>query len=192
MEITNNKRFYYPPGGILIWMVVFLELITFSMALLVFLSQRQTDLQFYNESQKLLNSTLGMINTITLLTSGLFMVSSLTELKSDNQKKAVRYLWLTIGFGVLFMALKGYEYYEKFQLETSVISNEFFMFYWFITGFHFLHVLVAVVLLSFMLAKTKSGYYSSENFEDVESVGIFWHMCDLIWIVVFPIIYLLH
>jgi len=192
MEITHNKRFYYPPGGILIWMVVFLELITFSMALLVFLSQRQTDLQLFNESQKLLNSTLGMINMITLLTSGLFMISGLTELKSNNQKKAVRYLGLTIGLGVLFMALKGYEYYEKVQMESSVISNEFSMFYWFITGFHFLHVLVAVVLLSFVLAKTKSGHYSHKNYEDVESVGIFWHMCDLIWIVVFPIIYLLH
>ncbi|MCP4457659.1 MAG: nitric oxide reductase [Cytophagales bacterium] len=192
MEITNNKSFYYPPGGILIWIVVFLELVTFSMALLVFMSQRQTDLQLFSESQKLLNTTLGMLNTITLLTSGLFMATGLSELKSGNQKKAVLYLWLTIGLGILFMALKAYEYYEKFQLETSVISNEFFMFYWFITGFHFLHVLVAVVLLSFMLAKTKSGSYTFENFEDVESVGIFWHMCDLIWIVVFPVIYLLH
>ncbi len=192
MEVADKKSFYYPPGGILIWIVVFLELITFSMALLVFLYQRQVDIQSFNESQKLLNTTLGMINTITLLTSGLFMAASLKELRSGNQKKAIRFLMLTISMGVMFLGLKGIEYYEKIQLDYSLISTDFFQYYWLITGFHFIHVLVAIILLSFMLVKTISGVYSENNYEDVETVGIFWHMCDLIWIIVFPIIYLFH
>jgi len=190
--IEESKSQYYPPGGLLIWIIVFLEFITFSAALLVYLNMRNADIEVYNSSQAMLNSTLGMVNTIVLITSGLFMATSLIQLRSGNKKKSVFYLSLTTLFGILFLVLKAYEYYEKFSLGINLGTDQFFLFYWLLTGFHFLHVLVAVVLLSYMLIKTRSGFYSSSNYEDVESVGVFWHMCDLIWIFLFPILYLLH
>ena len=191
IETSNLKSVYYPPGGLLIWIIVFLEFITFGAFLIVFLSYSQNDIETFNASQSMLNSTLGMINTIVLLTSGLFMAAGLFELKKGGGK-AVTYLTLTIAFGLLFMALKAYEYNEKIELGIGFSTNQFWVFYWLLTGFHLIHVLVAVVLLSYMLIKTKSGFYTSTNFEDVESVGVFWHMCDLIWIFLFPILYLLH
>lgn len=191
LESPNAKSVYYPPGGLLIWMIVFLELITFGAFLIVYLSFRQDDIETFNASQSMLNGTLGMLNTIVLLTSGLFMVAGLVEVKKGG-RKAVTYLALTIAFGVLFMALKAFEYNEKIDMGIGFSTNQFWMFYWLLTGFHLIHVLVAVFLLSYMLIKTKSGFYTSTNFEDVESVGVFWHMCDLIWIFLFPILYLLH
>ena len=191
LETSNAKSIYYPPGGLLIWIIVFLEFITFGAFLIVYLSFRQGDLETFNASQNMLNSTLGMINTIVLLTSGLFMAAGLVELKKGG-RKAVTYLALTIAFGVLFMALKVFEYNEKIELGIGFSTNQFWTFYWLLTGFHLIHVLVAVILLSYMLIKTKSGVYNGTNFEDVESVGVFWHMCDLIWIFLFPILYLLH
>ena len=119
------------------------------------------------------------------------MAAGLVELKKGGSK-AVTYLALTIAFGLLFMALKAYEYNEKIELGIGFSTNQFWVFYWLLTGFHLIHVMVAIVLLSYMLIKTKSGVYTSTNFEDVESVGVFWHMCDLIWIFLFPILYLLH
>ena len=191
-NVQPSESAYYPPGGLLIWIIVFLEFITFSAGIMVFLSFRQADLQLFNDSQQLLNSTFGMINTIVLITSGLLMATALGQLKSGNSKKAVFYISLTILFGLVFLILKGFEYNEKLELGLTFGHNRFFMFYWLLTGFHFIHVLVGVILLSYMRKKTKSGYYSSSNFEDVETVGVFWHMCDLIWIFLFPIIYLLH
>lgn len=191
IETPNSRSVYYPPGGLLIWMIVFLELITFGAFLIVYLSIRQGDLETFNASQSMLNSTLGMINTIVLLTSGLFMAAGLVELKKEGSK-TTSYLTMTIVFGVLFMALKAFEYNEKIELGIGFSTNQFWLFYWLLTGFHLIHVLVAVFLLSYMLIKTKSGVYSSTNFEDVETVGVFWHMCDLIWIFLFPILYLLH
>jgi len=175
LESPNSKSIYYPPGGLLIWIIVFLELITFGAFLIVYLAFRQSDLDTFNASQSMLNSTLGMLNTIVLLTSGLFMAAGLVELKKGG-RKAVTYLALAIAFGVLFMALKGFEYNEKIELGIGFSTNQFWVFYWLITGFHLIHVLVAVVLLSYMLIKIKSGFYTSANYEDVESVGVFWHM----------------
>lgn len=191
IETPNAKSIYYPPGGVLIWIIVFLELITFGAFLIVYLSYRQGDVETFDVSQSMLNTRLGMINTIVLLTSGLFMAAGLIELKK-KRTKAVTYLRLTIALGVLFMALKAFEYNEEIELGIGFSSNQFWVFYWMLTGFHLIHVLVAVTLLTYMLIKTKSGFYSSTNFEDVEAVGVFWHMCDLIWIFLFPILYLLH
>lgn len=188
---TQDESIYYPPGGLLIWIIVFLELLTFGAFLIVFLSYRNTDLETFTSAQQMLNSTLGMLNTIVLLTSGLFMAAGLVELKKGGRKTQT-YLGITIALGLLFMALKGYEYYEKIELGIGFSTNQFFIFYWLLTGFHLIHVFVAVVLVSYMFLKIKSGSYSSSNYEDVESVGVFWHMCDLIWIFLFPIIYLLH
>lgn len=192
-NITNPpKNIYFPPGGILIWIIVFLEFITFSAGIMVYLSLRMDNIEIYNRSQQLLNSTYGMVNTIVLITSGLLMATSLGMLKSGINKKAIFYLSSTILFGLVFLILKGFEYNEKIELGLGFGYNQFFMFYWLLTGFHFIHVLVGVILLSYVLIKTKSGFYSGSNFEDVETVGVFWHMCDLIWIFLFPIIYLLH
>jgi len=190
--VRTNESVYYPPGGLLIWIIVFLEFITFSAGIMVYLSFRQDDVNLFNESQQLLNSTYGMVNTIVLITSGLLMATTLGVLKAGNNKKAVFYISLTILFGLVFLVLKGFEYNEKFAMGLGFGYNRFFMFYWLLTGFHFIHVLVGVLLLSYMLIKIKSGYYSDSNYEDVETVGVFWHMCDLIWIFLFPIIYLLH
>ncbi len=191
LETPNPKSIYYPPGGLLIWIIVFLEFITLGAFLIVYLSYRQGDLDTFNTSQAMLNSTLGMVNTIVLLTSGLFMAAGLVELKKGG-RKTITYLTLTIVLGVLFMALKIYEYNEKMEGGIGFSTNQFWMFYWLLTGFHLLHVLVAVILLAYMLIKPRAYFYSSTNFEDVESVGVFWHMCDLIWIFLFPILYLLH
>ncbi len=196
LENLNPKSIYYPPGGLLIWIIVFLELITFGAFLIVYLSFRHNDLATFNASQSMLNSTLGMINTIVLLTSGLFMAAGLVELKKGG-RKAITYLVLTIALGVVFMALKAFEYNEKIELGIGFSTNQFWLFYWMLTGFHLLHVLVGVILLSYILIKTRASIYSSTTpmaigIEDVESVGVFWHMCDLIWIFLFPILYLLH
>ena len=190
--INSSDRVYYPPGGMLIWIIIFLEFVTFAAGIMVYLSFRQGDLETFNSSQQMLNSSYGMINTIVLITSGFLMATSMVFLKKGDSKKASLFLILTILFGTVFLLLKGFEYQEKFALGLGMGYNQFFVFYWLLTGFHFIHVLVGVILLSYMLIKIKSGYYSKTNYEDVETVGVFWHMCDLIWIFLFPILYLLH
>ena len=120
------------------------------------------------------------------------MAQGLYSLKQDEKRKSIIYLSLTVLLGITFLVLKGWEYHSKIEMGFGLSSSSFFTYYWLLTGFHFIHVLIGLLLISYALINTKSGIYSSSNFEDVESIGIFWHMCDLIWIFLFPLMYLLH
>ena len=188
----NARNIYYPPGGILIWMIVLLELLTFGIVLLVFLYQRQADVELFNSSQLMLNKTLGTLNTVVLITSGFFMANGLVTLQSGKDKQSLNWLYATVFMGLLFLVLKGFEYSDKLEHGISLSYNNFFMFYWILTGFHFIHVLVGVIILTYMIVKIRRKVCSSNDYEDVETSGVFWHMCDLIWVFLFPILYLLH
>ncbi|WP_456420498.1 cytochrome c oxidase subunit 3 [Lutibacter sp.] len=186
----NHKSFYYPPGGILLWILIFLELITFGAALIAMVVYGKQELEMFHTSRLHLNTTIGTINTIALITSGFFMALSVQYFKENNLKKSSLFLKLTMLGGVLFLALKGFEYYEKIEVGLTIGYNTFFTFYWLLTLFHVIHLLVGLVILLFMqrdLNKNKTN----ANIEDVEASAAFWHMCDLIWLLLFPIIYLI-
>ena len=184
----NYKNIYYPPGGILLWILIFLELITFGAALIVLVLNSKEDPALFHQSRLHLNTTFGAINTIFLLTSGAFMAASVHQFKLTNFKKASYYLRLTMLGGLLFLILKGIEYYLKIESGHILGSNSFFTFYWLLTGFHVIHVIVGLVILLF----TQNGLKKKTTLiEDIEASAAFWHMCDLIWLLLFPVLYLI-
>jgi len=186
-EKTDYKNIFYPPGGILMWILILLELFTFGIALVILaLSSKENPTAFY-ESSSHLNATYGAMNTIFLLTSGFFMATSVHHFKQNSIKKASFYLNITMFGGVLFLILKSLEYYEKIELGFVLGYDTFFNFYWLLTGFHVIHVLVGLVILLFM---KRSLSKQTSTLEDVEASAAFWHMCDLIWLLLFPVLYL--
>lgn len=186
----NYKNLYYPPGGILIWIIIFLELFTFGAALIVMVFYGNQEPELFHNSSLKLNATYGMVNTMLLLTSGFFMAISVTELKRGNKEKFKTLLVFTMLFGVLFLCLKGFEYNEKLNEGIGIGYNTFFSFYWMLTLFHVIHVIVGLVILTSVYFGVKKEN-SNTSMEDIEASAAFWHMCDLIWIILFPIIYLL-
>ncbi|MDD3722855.1 MAG: cytochrome c oxidase subunit 3 [Lutibacter sp.] len=187
---ANVKNIYYPPGGILLWIIIFLELFTFGVALVAMVIYSKDEPEIFHSSRLLLNTTFGLTNTVFLLTSGFFMVKSVQSFKANNIKNSSLYLKLTMLGGFLFLLLKSIEYYEKIEAGLSIGFNTFFTFYWMLTLFHVIHVIVGLVILS-------SVYFSLNKkdkdlaLEDFEASATFWHMCDLIWLLIFPIIYLI-
>ena len=184
----NYKNIYYPPGGILMWILIFLELITFGIALIALVLSSKENPELFHQSRLNLNSTFGAINTIFLLTSGAFMAVTVHQFKISNNLLASKYLKLTMLGGFLFLILKGIEYYFKIESGHILGSNSFFTFYWLLTGFHVIHVLVGLVILLFLQNGLKKG---KTLLEDIEAGAVFWHMCDLIWLLLFPILYLI-
>ncbi len=184
----NYKNIYYPPGGILMWIIIFLELITFGIALIAMVFSSKDNPEVFHDSRLLLNTTFGMVNTIFLLTSGFFMAISVSEFKRGRIDKMKLYLKITMLFGVLFLILKTVEYVEKIDAGLTLSFNSFFSYYWLLTLFHVVHVIVGLVILSFLFFSIKK---EKGTIEDVEASASFWHMCDLIWLLLFPIIYLL-
>lgn len=189
-EQVSTKNLYYPPGGILLWIVIFLELLTFGMALIAMVYYSKAEPEVFHNSRLLLNTTFGAVNTVFLLTSGFFMAKSVESFKGNDFKKATSFLSWTMLGGILFLVLKSVEYYFKIDSGYTVGYNTFFSFYWMLTLFHVIHVIVGlVILLSIYIGLKKEKITTS--IEDFEASAAFWHMCDLIWLLLFPVIYLI-
>lgn len=186
----NHKNLYYPPGGILMWIVIFLELFTFGIALIVMVVYSKDEPEVFHNSRLLLNATFGAINTVFLITSGFFMAKSVESYKENNTPKTSLYLKLTMLGGVLFLLLKGVEYSGKLDAGFTIGYNTFFSFYWMLTLFHVIHVIVGLIILISIFIGIKKEK-NSTKIEDFEAGATFWHMCDLIWLLLFPVIYLI-
>ena len=100
-------------------------------------------------------------------------------------------MWIGVLTGCGFLILKGIEFFDKLEHGYHLTYNSFFTFYWLLTGFHFIHVLVGIVILVVLAIYLRKGVYDKNNYFDVETGGAFWHMCDLIWLLLFPVLYLL-
>lgn len=166
-----------------------MELLTFGIALIVMAVYSTDDPELFHTSRLSLNTVLGTTNTILLLLSGLFMVSSVSQYKTGNRKKATLFLQLTMVAGLLFVLLKGVEYSQKIEAGIGMDTNIFFSFYWMLTLFHLAHVLFGLGMLFsfyFKIKKPEPGL----AIEDFEAGATFWHLCDLLWLLLFPMLYL--
>ncbi len=191
--MTNTKKdqnsFLYPPGGILIWIIVMVEVVTFGIALITFrLNFENNHVDFFSQ-QEYLHKTIGLINTIILISSGFFMAKTLHEIKESRISDAKKWLLPTIVSGMLFLILKSWEYSLAIGDGHVFGTTTFLNYYWMLTFFHFLHVTVGIIILSALFISLHKGKYSVMDFE---AGGVFWHMCDLIWILLFPVLYLIH
>ena len=187
---VDHKNIYNPPGGILLWIIIFLELFTFGAALIAMVIYSKDEPQLFSESISYLNVTFGAINTILLLTSGFFMAKSVEKFKQGAIERTSFYLKLTMLGGLLFLALKSIEYIDKIKAGLTIGYNSFFTFYWMLTLFHVIHILVGLIILGsvFIGIRKRNGTITINDFE---ASAAFWHMCDLIWLLLFPIIYLI-
>lgn len=172
------------------WIIIFLELLTFGMALVVFVYYGNQEPEVFHQSRLQLNTAFGVINTIVLLTSGLFMAAAVHEFKENNIRKSSLYFKFAMLGGMVFLIVKSIEYYHKIEAGITLETNMFFNFYWMLTAFHLIHVVMGLVILVWTnRGMTKKN--SDTTVEDVEACAAFWHMCDLIWLLLFPVLYLI-
>ncbi len=167
------------PGDLMIWVLIVSELLVFGAGLLAFLGMRAMDPVGFAADQAQLNRVAGAANTIVLVTSGYCAA------RAVHSARRMR-LWLTgaIVFGVVFLVVKWLEYAEKARLGIGIETSDFFTFYYLLTGFHALHVVAGLVIFGLLMR-----WHTPRN---LEAGTAFWHMVDLIWILLFPIIYLVH
>jgi heme/copper-type cytochrome/quinol oxidase subunit 3 len=139
----------------------------------------------------LLSVPLVGVNTFVLLTSSFTVVQGLAAIRRGNRGGLTRYLMLTIILGVMFLAGQGYEFSSLYRhgvtLQSSVFGSSFFT----LTGFHGMHVLIGILWAASTLLRAARGRYSAQDSIGVEVFGLYWHFVDIVWIVLFTIIYLL-
>lgn len=184
------------------WLFLFTELLLFGGLFLVFAVYRFGHPHEFHVASRELNTLLGTINTIILLSSSLTVAMSITAIQQGRKKLAMWLLGITIVCAFGFMAIKYFEWGAKFHHGIYPGSPEllnqpsgvilYFGLYFVMTGLHALHVIVGVVVLSFMFVFIKRGVITKDSFVKLENGGLYWHLVDIIWIFLFPLFYLLH
>jgi len=145
------------------------------------------------EGSSILNVPIGTFNTIVLISSSITMVMAWASLKLNNFKKFKLYMGATILLGLLFCCVKSFEYYEKFHHHLAPKTNIYMAIYFTMTGLHALHVICGMAVNAyFLFPGSKMWKTDPERFTNrVETSGLFWHFVDLVWIFLFPVLYLL-
>lgn len=191
MEDKRQASIAFPPGGILIWFLIILELFTFLGGIFVLLNYRSGNPAEFNESAQQLNPLIGTFHTLVLITSGYFLANAMQYIRLGAYSKASSLVAAATMLGFIFLSVKALEFYLKMDAGFGFSFNQFFTLYWMMAGFHFIHVLFGVGLLIYLFRAVRKRKYTQENLFDAESIATYWHLCDLIWIFIFPLFYLL-
>jgi cytochrome c oxidase subunit III len=185
-----------------IWLFLTSEILMFGGLFVAYMLYHHMYPQVFHEGSKHLDWHLGALNTVVLLTSSLTMVMGVHFVQVNQRSKAIAALAVTILCGAIFMVVKYFEYTHKihdgllpgnwFHGETHGLYNMglYYSFYFMMTGLHGIHVLAGMCLILWALIRTKRGDFSSDHYTFVEGVGLFWHLVDLVWIFLFPLLYL--
>lgn len=183
------------------WLFIFTELLLFGGLFLVYSIFRVKFPENFHESSLELSVTFGVINTVVLLISSMSVAFALTAVQKGNYKLAMQMILVTVVLAGVFMVNKYFEWGGKFHhglypgsdlmefLENG--HHLFFGLYFFMTGLHGLHIIIGVILLLISYVKIKRGKIKSDNFMHLENAALYWHLVDLIWIFLFPLLYLI-
>jgi len=187
-----------------IWLFMVTEILMFGGLFVGYFLYHSMYPDMFAEGAKYLEWQKGFINTLVLIFSSLTMALGIYFLQKNQPKKAAWSLAITILCGAVFMVIKYFEYTHKFHLglypgkflnmtegaPEHANLGLYFGFYYCMSGLHGIHVLLGMGLIGWVLYRTIRGDFNSNYYTPVEGVGIFWHIVDLIWIFLFPLLYL--
>jgi nitric oxide reductase NorE protein len=186
---ARSQRREVMPGQPDMWVLVMIEALTFSAYFVVYTFRYKNSSGLFLESQAELDLAFGVINTIILLTSSWSIARCVERSRAGAYDRAVRQLLLTFGGGLLFSALKLYEWSVEIGKGLTFTTNEFFQFYYFLTGMHLLHVFVGFIALGVIYYQISEPKRRSQ--ETVETCATYWHMVDFLWVIIFALLYVM-
>ena len=179
------------PGDMVVWLLVLLELLTFAMLFIGFAGARLAQPEVFAAGQATLDLHSGALNTLLLVSASACAAWALHAVRTQRNRQGSHWLLGALACGLGFMVVKTAEYVVKWQQGLDVANNQFAMLYVGITGFHFLHAGVGCLFFALLYLPTRRGAYGPGNCHTLETVTVFWHMVDLLWMVLFPLIYVL-
>ena len=179
------------PGDLAIWFFILAELLAFAVFFASYAFARAHHVAEFNLYQQTLDRNAGALNTVLLITGSWFVVLAVQAAHRDDARAIPRNILLGFLCGAGFLAVKVFEYAAKFGAGISLSTNTFYMFYISLTFFHFMHVLLGMVILAILWVQAKKGVYGAHDAHGLESGAAYWHMVDLLWIVLFPLVYVM-
>lgn len=183
------------------WIFIFTELLLFAGLFLVYAVYRAQYNEDFHIASHQLNVFLGAFNTLILLVSSMTMAMSITAVQKSNNKLALRLILITLFLAILFLVNKYFEWGGKISHQLYPGSDIvlglkngqalYFGLYYLMTGLHAVHIVIGIVLIAIIGVKVKSGTINSTDYVLLENGGLYWHLVDLIWIFLFPLLYLI-
>lgn len=179
------------PGEAGVWVFILGDMVVFALLFGVFVYYRAADVPLFAHAQLSLNQSLGALNTLLLLTSSWFVVHAVEAVRAYRARLARGLLAAAFSCGVGFMVVKYFEYGEKLRAGHTITSNDFFMYYYLLTGIHLLHVTIGMAVLTYLWQRLRNTADIDTHLSAVESGASFWHMVDILWILLFALVYML-
>ena len=180
-----------PPGDLAIWIFILAELLAFAVLFVLYGVARARHVELFDAMQLTLDRNAGALNTVLLISASWCVARAVLAIRRDATAPSARWLLFGMLAGVGFLVVKIFEYSAKFEAGINLDTNLFYMFYLSLTFFHFMHVILGLVILAFVWQRTRQGAYSSADCHGMETGASYWHMVDLVWIVLFPLVYVM-
>jgi heme/copper-type cytochrome/quinol oxidase subunit 3 len=182
---TTRSVTTIPTGRLAIWWVLASEVVIFGGLLASYIMHRLGHPEFGDYASHT-NTWIGGLNTLVLLTSSYFAVRAHNEAEHGRGKAAANWLYLTCLGAVMFLCIKSYEWTVEIQAGFTITKNAFWSFYYVAAGLHACHVIGGAIIMLIIAADAKKN----QELQRVELIGIYWHFVDVVWIFLFPLLYI--
>ncbi len=203
--VTSEQQFDASKMGM--WLFLITEILLFSGMFVAYTVYRVWHPEVFDQAAELLDWRLGGLNTLVLLASSFTVALGIHHIQTDNRKGLILNIIITLLCAATFMVVKYFEYtgkfahgifpgahyhpHEGFTQYDIPYAPQFFSIYFVMTGIHGFHVLVGMGLFTWLLIRARKGHFNSEYYTPVELTGLYWHLVDIIWIFLFPLLYLI-
>lgn len=185
------------------WLFLAGEVLFFGSMFLGYLIYRYTYPEAFADASRHLDIVIGSINTTLLLTSSFTMALAVNAIQLDKRRALIAFLVITMLLGAVFVGLKGLEYIHKIQEnlfpggaftypgQYAQPARLFLSLYFTMTGLHAVHMIAGILVLGIMVWRAARNHFSSANYDAIEMTGLYWHFVDIVWIFLFPLLYLI-
>ena len=172
------------------WWFLASEVMTFGGFIAVYLLYRMANGGTWAEMAEHVSTLIGSINTVVLLTSSLTMVKACQAVDEEDRVRTRNYLGLTVLLGLVFLGFKAVEYTNEIQHGFTPLAGSFWSFYYALTGLHALHMIGGIIANLVLFIMAARGTLWPKTQQRVEFIGLYWHFVDVVWIFLFPLLYL--
>lgn len=186
-EPTNTG---IPNGKLGMWVFLASEVMLFGAFISSFIVLRMGSTNFGVPPHEIMGRPLATLNTFVLISSSAALVMALAAIQENDVKGFGRWMCGVLGLGSTFLVIKGFEYIHKIHEGLTISSSLFGSFYFTMTGIHALHMIAGLVFNGYILYHGLKGRWSNGNWARVEYAGLYWHFVDLVWVIIFPLFYL--
>jgi heme/copper-type cytochrome/quinol oxidase subunit 3 len=183
---TTRSAAGMPTGRLAVWWIIASEIVIFGGVLASYIMYRLAHSSSFGAQAIHTSTAIGAFNTLVLLSSSLAAVLGHKYAEEGDGAKAARQLYLTMLGGIVFIVVKSFEWYGEITSGFTISSHPFWSFYYTAAGIHAMHVIAGVIIMGFVSQTARKN----QELHRVELIGVYWHFVDVVWIFLFPLLYI--